>query len=1010
MARIPRKLAGIGATDIPDTVAFDAYIGPARELTVDHVRGILSLHDGVTQGGFKFFNNSQNIFNDFEDFSENSGDRYFDENTLITIDGLLYLRKEAETIVGLPAGWIPFGIVTANHFGAVRGRTVPAQNAFKAAAAYLNSIGGGVLTALSGEYLFTEEWTLPCGVDLIDHYGRIDFVEKQPIRPLNADQTVSSYTGQVASRCRFPENVSTVTKTMARSTHVAKETLSSLRIVIPAAYVYTGTVQETPAGGDLTVTASIEYPLGTLTQVKFSGVAAGTVTDGTLLISDPVAVSIPEGKTFWVRQFLSGPYIPYQFSENPVTGSRGDAYYNSASATDQTMDSGAVLVEHATSLITPAAIIGTTTKRSYALIGDSRVRGYLDTQPTAQGVGEFEPNMRGAGHLNIAYNGSKASDFLSSNTLRSQLVGYCTDIIVGYGINDLASGVSAATIRSNIEAIAALYPSKRAHVGTVCPRSASTDNWVTVGGQSPFAQEAERQALNASIRAGLTGFYSFVDTAAAVEDRDTPGVWRANLTDDGIHANGAGYREMKVSNIMTGGLSCVYVSTGDDRVALYSRISGIRFLTKDGDGGNAISTQQRNAAFYSSGAHVIVEGCFFGDADAANTYPSAPENLAAWGWGRALNLAHSNGSAFRDNDVVGAFDPTTSANLQSHNVGVELATDGTSGIIATDISMNRLWYCQTALYVGEDVLAFWFTKNECIKCFQGVYAPADALEDGVALAADTRITENYITVCATAINLINRQMLHIIENHTNSDASYYDAGAGFTGIRLEGASKFKVRGNSANLASGHAAWAGVHRAVVLSGCTGGSVESQQVSRYFHEGVYLNGSNYQSITGVDGTQVTDALVAFVGTCRNVQVSGLNPVTAPPTTLLKFYDASTTISNFGTLIDNFVLPVQATSLTVTGNNVSVDRRNHIINTLSAAQTLHTATGPNVRDGVRLTLRASSSSYALTVVDGAGGVGQFLLAGNWVSTNARDYLEVEYSNAFSAWIEVSRSINGA
>jgi hypothetical protein len=54
MARQPRRLAGIGAADIPDAAAFDAYTGPARELTVDPVRGILALHDGTTAGGVQF--------------------------------------------------------------------------------------------------------------------------------------------------------------------------------------------------------------------------------------------------------------------------------------------------------------------------------------------------------------------------------------------------------------------------------------------------------------------------------------------------------------------------------------------------------------------------------------------------------------------------------------------------------------------------------------------------------------------------------------------------------------------------------------------------------------------------------------------------------------------------------------------------------------------------------------------------------------------------------------------
>lgn len=58
MARIARRLAGIGATDLMNAAAFDAYIGPAREITVDPVRKIIALHDGVTAGGQQFFSDA----------------------------------------------------------------------------------------------------------------------------------------------------------------------------------------------------------------------------------------------------------------------------------------------------------------------------------------------------------------------------------------------------------------------------------------------------------------------------------------------------------------------------------------------------------------------------------------------------------------------------------------------------------------------------------------------------------------------------------------------------------------------------------------------------------------------------------------------------------------------------------------------------------------------------------------------------------------------------------------
>lgn len=913
-----------------------------------------------------------------------------------------FVSAPDETAMARLPGWLPAGLVTANHFGAMRGRTVPAQAAFADAAAYLYSIGSGALTALPGEYLITADPELPCGVDLADTFGRVDLIVQQPVRPLNTDQTVAAYTGQVANRCRWAEVLNAAfTKAMARSAHVAADDISSLQVVFAAAYIDSTTVAETPLGAAMSVSASIEYPAGTFTQVKFGGVASGSVASGAMLTSDAVAVAIPRGAIFHVRQFLQcASGVPYQAQENPIDG---DGLYLNSAATDLTM-SGDVPVNAGGQMITPVAIIGATTRRSYALIGDSRVRGHLDTAADARGAGSIEPSMRGAGAINLAYNGSKASDYLASHALRDVLVGYCSDIMVSYGINDLASGVAAPTLLANIASIRNLYPSKRAHAGTIYPRSTSSDGWATVSGQTPFAQEAGRQAVNAAIRAGIAGFATIFDTAAAVEDRNTPGAWKPHLTDDGIHANGAGHREIRLGNTLTGGLNGIYMSTQRTGGLRHSKISGIKFSTLGGDGGAAIYTEQDNGAFYATGAHVIVERCAF--AEDGFAFPASGSPMPEWGWGRAFALAHSNGSAFRDNDVIGGYDPTRSRWLQAQPVGVELATDGTSGIIAVSIADNRLWYCHTAMFVGEDVLAFWFSDNECIKCYEGVIAPADPLGDGSVSQADTLIEKNKITVQTTAINLENRQMFHLLANHTNSDAAYVDpGGAGFRGIRLANCTKYKLRGNSANLAAGHVAWAGKHRAIELISSSGGTIVDQSVSRYFHDAVHFNASSDVLVLGSQFTQLSDAAYAFTGTCRNIDIGKTGYVTAEPTQRLRFNDADTNIHNFGSIQDEWTLPMAVTAIVPSAGAITVTRRSHIV-TITAATGITTITGPNVRDGLRLTLRPSSSAFALTLTQG----GNLHLAGNWVSTNARDTIELEYSNALAGWLEISRSINGA
>lgn len=61
--RVPRRFAGIGAADLADSAAFDAYVGPSREVIVDHLRGIIALHDGTTAGGVQFVKSTSTITN-----------------------------------------------------------------------------------------------------------------------------------------------------------------------------------------------------------------------------------------------------------------------------------------------------------------------------------------------------------------------------------------------------------------------------------------------------------------------------------------------------------------------------------------------------------------------------------------------------------------------------------------------------------------------------------------------------------------------------------------------------------------------------------------------------------------------------------------------------------------------------------------------------------------------------------------------------------------------------------
>src|SRR5215831_11995563 len=81
----------------------------------------------------------------------------------------------------------------------------------------------------------------------------------------------ATYQGLVGTRAtmfRFTSNQGTPSYGMSRSAHIATDNITQLGIVIPNfTLIDPG---EQASGGTATVTASVEYPAGTFTQIKFS--------------------------------------------------------------------------------------------------------------------------------------------------------------------------------------------------------------------------------------------------------------------------------------------------------------------------------------------------------------------------------------------------------------------------------------------------------------------------------------------------------------------------------------------------------------------------------------------------------------------------------------------------------------------------------------------------------------------------------------------------------------------
>jgi len=328
----------------------------------------------------------------------------------------------------------------------------------------------------------------------------------------------------------------TATSMMSKEAHISRAAVTSLKIVVPNYYFNGASGDSAPGDATATCTASIEYPAGTYTQVRFGGDITGPLPNGGLLTSDDVAVTIPNATTFWVRIYRAGftagkvPFI------NGGNSTMGDIANYGTSVTDMTM--GGVIGSSGSPKFRCAAIISKVAGvKSYLLLGDSRVMGTGETySPTnmdfgilARGIGPY------AAYCNIGTGSDRSDWFVSNSVMRRQLAQYCTHAVGAYGVNDLGAGRTPAAIVASIQAMRGLFPSLPFYQSTI---HAATN----AGNTAALSYEANRVALNDLIRSGISGLYGWVEGADPVESARDSGLFASSTyTTDGLHMSQAGY-------------------------------------------------------------------------------------------------------------------------------------------------------------------------------------------------------------------------------------------------------------------------------------------------------------------------------------------------------------------------------------------------------------------------------------------------------------------------------------
>lgn len=339
---------------------------------------------------------------------------------------------------------------------------------------------------------------------------------------------------------------------MARSGHFARSPISSIQIVTSNFYVdATPGIQrvETGSGATATVTASIEYPAGVCTQVLFSGVSSGSIADGNILLSDSIAVSIPSGAQFWVRQFWTsaGGAIYTFFPPGANLADMGDALRVAVSGlSDQTVSCGTVTKNVNDALHWPLGIISPMAAPSVCIIGDSIAAGSVDDYSPSGDMGSIARSIGPVfGYVNMAVPSEKAQDFINSHTQRAKMFSYCSAGIVEHGTNDMAAaiGATAAQLEGLLTTIYGYFSGPQVFQSTILPRPTTTDGCATLGNQTLPSWEAQRVIFNDALKTSSFGPISGnFDVASAIETSTDSGFWITSprYSGDCIHPNLAG--------------------------------------------------------------------------------------------------------------------------------------------------------------------------------------------------------------------------------------------------------------------------------------------------------------------------------------------------------------------------------------------------------------------------------------------------------------------------------------
>lgn len=316
--------------------------------------------------------------------------------------------------------------------------------------------------------------------------------------------------------------LSDVTQMMSYSAVPIKRAAQKWRLVIPHVSWNSSLHVERIPAGVTTCRVSVEFPIGTITQVTKDGADTFVLPNGYCLETDDINIPVAPGHVPLVRIYRSCD-TPGELPCS-ISLTTGDAGSYGTSVTDKTGTPNSV--GNSGSLrFHPVAVIAQGDFVAPLLIGDSRVMGTGD-QPDATGsLGELARGFGiDAGYVNVGTGSDRSDWFVSSCAVRSSLAKYCSHVVSELGINDFGASRLAASVVNSQKQIRAIFPSHPFYLTTVTVAQ-------TTASTRP-SYNTRRVEYNDLVRAGIDTVDGYFETADPVE---------SDVYDSGISVRNGGW-------------------------------------------------------------------------------------------------------------------------------------------------------------------------------------------------------------------------------------------------------------------------------------------------------------------------------------------------------------------------------------------------------------------------------------------------------------------------------------